>query len=94
MVAIVPVFRALLPTLSRNSAVQVHSQIWEIVVPQHLRAATIRKQDASPQGRAGGLPSQTECNIPDEPQIVGINNPLVPKTNTQETENLDKAIFF
>jgi hypothetical protein len=23
---------------------------------------------------------------------VGINNPLVPKTDTQETENLDKAI--
>jgi hypothetical protein len=26
-------------------------------------------------------------------QLVGINNPLVPKTDTQETENLDKAIF-
>jgi hypothetical protein len=25
-------------------------------------------------------------------QIVGINNPPVPKTDTQETENLDKAI--
>jgi hypothetical protein len=25
--------------------------------------------------------------------ILGINNPLVPKTNTQETENLDKSIF-
>jgi hypothetical protein len=26
------------------------------------------------------------------PQIVGINNPPVPKTDTQEIENLDKAI--
>jgi hypothetical protein len=26
------------------------------------------------------------------PQLAGINNPLVPKTDTQETENLDKAI--
>jgi hypothetical protein len=25
---------------------------------------------------------------------VGIDNPLVPKTDTQETENLDKAISF
>jgi hypothetical protein len=25
---------------------------------------------------------------------VGINNPPVPKTDTQETENLDKAISF
>jgi hypothetical protein len=26
------------------------------------------------------------------PQIFGINNPLMPKTDTEETENLDKAI--
>jgi hypothetical protein len=26
------------------------------------------------------------------PTSIGINNPLVPKTDTQETENLDKAI--
>jgi hypothetical protein len=25
--------------------------------------------------------------------FVGINNPPVPKTDTQETANLDKAIF-
>jgi hypothetical protein len=27
-------------------------------------------------------------------KIIGIDNPLVLKTDTQETENLDKAIFF
>jgi hypothetical protein len=28
-----------------------------------------------------------------EVQDVGIDNPPMPKTDTQETENLDKAIF-
>jgi hypothetical protein len=27
-----------------------------------------------------------------QPMFVGIDNPLVPKTDTQETENLDKPI--
>jgi hypothetical protein len=30
VVAAVPVFGALLPMLSRNSAVQVHSHIWKV----------------------------------------------------------------
>jgi hypothetical protein len=28
-----------------------------------------------------------------EAMVVGSNNPPVPKTDTQETENLDQAIF-
>jgi hypothetical protein len=34
-----------------------------------------------------GPPSQMECKIPDEPQVVGIKDPLVLKTDTQETKS-------
>jgi hypothetical protein len=59
----------------------------------NLQDAAIRQQDTAPWGGARApLPGQ---NVKSQmkPQIVGINNPPVPKTDTQETENLDKAIF-
>jgi hypothetical protein len=87
MVAVVPVFRALLPALSRKSAVQVHLQIWEAVTLSWTSAAGCislgKGQDPLP-GR--NVKSQTI------PQIVGVDGPLVLKIDTQETENLDKAI--
>jgi hypothetical protein len=43
-------------------------------------------------GEGLGPLSWTECIIWTKPQIVGIKNILVPKTDTQETENLGKAI--
>jgi hypothetical protein len=55
----------------------------------NLGAAATRQQDTSPQGRARGSPfpgwnviSRTSH------QIVGISNPPVPKTDTQETEKI------
>jgi hypothetical protein len=59
----------------------------------NLWDAAIRQQDTAPWGGARApLPGQ---NVKSQmkPQIVGINNPPVPKTDTQETENLNKAIF-
>jgi hypothetical protein len=59
----------------------------------NLGAAAIRQQDASLQGRARFPLPRWNVISQMSPQIVGINNPLVPKTDTQETENLDKSIF-
>jgi hypothetical protein len=58
----------------------------------NLGAAATRQQDASPWGRAGALFPGWNVVSQTILQIVRINNPLVPKTDTQETENLDKAI--
>jgi hypothetical protein len=49
--------------------------------------------DTSPQGRAGALFPGWNVISWMSLQIVGINNPPVLKTDTQETENLDKSIF-
>jgi hypothetical protein len=64
--------------------------------PPNLGAAIIRQQEASPQGRTGSPLSGWNVISQMSPQIVGSNKPptiCVPKTDTQETENLDKAIF-
>jgi hypothetical protein len=94
MVTAVPVFRALLPMLSRNSAVWVHSQIWKVVVlgwpsglPQSGSSMHLPKKRLRPPLPRWNVKSWTI------PQIIGINNPPVLRTDTQETENLDKAIF-
>jgi hypothetical protein len=88
VVATVPVFRALLPTLSRYSGVQVHSQICQLNFgPLQLSSRTHLP------GEGLGVPlSWMECTILMKPQIVGIKDSPVPKTDRQETENLDKAI--
>jgi hypothetical protein len=92
MVAAVPVFRALLLMLSRNSAVWVHLQIPKVVV---LSPTSGRCNQAaghvSPGKEQDPLPIRN-VKSQTSPQIVGINDSPVPKTDTQETENLDKAI--
>jgi hypothetical protein len=56
----------------------------------NLRAAATRNQDISPQGKTRAPLSQMECNIPDETQIVGINNSPVLKTDTGDTKVLTR----
>jgi hypothetical protein len=46
------------------------------------------------QGRAGDPLLGWNVKSQTSPQIVGIKDPLVLKTDTQETENLDKIISF
>jgi hypothetical protein len=93
MVSAIPDFRALLPVLSRNSGFQVYSQIqkvvtvdWTLGLPQ-VGSVSLQKGLGPP---FPGLNVISQMN----PQIVGINKSPVPKTGTQETENLDKAIYF
>jgi hypothetical protein len=94
VVTAIPVFRALLPKLSRNSGVQVHLQIWKVLPLDESQGHCNQAAGHVFPGKGRGPPfpgwnaiSQTK------PQIFRINNLLVPKTDTQETENLDKAIF-
>jgi hypothetical protein len=94
VVIVVPVFRALLPTLSRNFGVQVHLQIRKVVaLGPTLGLLQQGGRTRLPGEGTRGPSSWTECKIPDEPQIVGIKDPPLPKTDTQETESL-KAISF
>jgi hypothetical protein len=59
----------------------------------NLGAAATRQQAMSPLGRARApLPGRNVISRT-KPQIVGSNNPPVPKTDTQDIENLDKVIF-
>jgi hypothetical protein len=75
----------------KHSGVQVHSQIQKVVaVDQTLGLPQQGSRAHLPgEGPFPGLNviSQTK------PQIDGINNSPVPETDTQETENLDKAIY-
>jgi hypothetical protein len=61
----------------------------------NLGATTTRQQDASPRGKARGPPfPRWNVTSRASPQIVGIKDPPVLKTDTQETENLGEAISF
>jgi hypothetical protein len=90
--ATIPVFRALLSALSRNLESEfIHRsrKLLPLAKPQGCPAGHV-----SP-GKGGGVPLPG-WNVKSwsSPQIVGIKGTSVPKTNIQETENLDKAISF
>jgi hypothetical protein len=89
MVTTVPVFRALLPTLSRNSGVKFIHRFGKL--PQLAEPWGCCNQAAAWKGQGPPFSGWTVMSRT-KPQIVGINNTPVPKTDTQETENLDKAI--
>jgi hypothetical protein len=93
IVAEVPVFRALLPALSRNSGIRIHSQIWKIVTIGWTSGLLQPGSRTHLPGEGPGplFPRQNVISRVSA-QIVGINNTSVLKTDTQETENLDKAI--
>jgi hypothetical protein len=72
----------------RNSGVWVHSQIWKIVAIGQTLASATRQQDASPRGRSGAPFPRQNVESWTIPQIAGINDPPVVKTDTWKTENI------
>jgi hypothetical protein len=78
----------------QNSFIHVVKKFWSISPFADLEscchllnlgAATTRQQDASPWAEGRGIPG---WNVKSQtiPQIVGIKDPLMPKTDTQKTE--------
>jgi hypothetical protein len=95
MVAVVPVIRAILPTLSRNSEVWVHLQIWKVVPISQTSGPPQQVAGQVSPGKGQGTPLPGwNVKSKTSPQIVGIKDPLVPKTDTWERQNLNKAISF
>jgi hypothetical protein len=95
VVAMVPVFRALLPALSRNSGVQFHLQIQKVVtIGQTSGLPQLGSRTCLPREGLGTSLSRMNVISQTKPQGVAIKDTLVPKTDTQETENLSKAIYL
>jgi hypothetical protein len=67
VVSTVPVFRAILPALSRNSGVQVHSQIWKVVILNQTLGLPQSDSRMHLHREGPGPPSWMECEILDEP---------------------------
>jgi hypothetical protein len=95
VVAMVPVFRALLLALSRNSGVWVHSPIWKVVTLGQTMGLPQPGSRTQLPGEGLRRSSWKECKILNQaPKLLELRPSCAENKHTRGRENFDKAITF